>query len=134
MENLQFNEQVLKVESFIESLTLPKSIASGVLRTFDDCQEFYIGFYGRNKYAIDDLLDYREYKAEQSDITLEKFLKMCDKGDMIKAFTVTFFQNFTIYDMALINKAINEGRTSLEKLYTDFQCNNHNESIIKNVL
>lgn len=133
MRNLQFIEQVSKVESFIESLTLPKSVASGALRTVEDCHEFYIGFYGRNKYAIDDLLDYREYKIEQSDITLEKFLKMCENGDMIKAFTVTFFQEFSIHDMTFINKAINEGKTSLEKLYKDFK-SNPNKNIMKNAL
>lgn len=122
-----------KVESFIESLNLPKAIAEGVFESVEDCQMFYIDFYNRNRYVADDLLDYREYKIEKASITLDLFLDKCYNEGIEKAFKSTFLQSFTLSNIQLVEKAIEDGRTSLEQLFSDFK-KNPNKNVLKDVL
>lgn len=121
-----------KIENFIEALSLPESIAKGVLRTEEDCKAFYIDFYGRNRYVADDLLDYREKKIRDSDITLINFIKKCDTN-LVEAFESTFYQSFTDRDMKLVTDAIANGKTTLQALFLDFK-KNPNRNVLKNVL
>lgn len=121
-----------KVGNFIESLELPKSIAESLLKTVEDCQHFYSDFYNRNRHVTDDLLDYREYKIENSKITLDLFLKGC-YTNISQTFEDTFLQTFSLQDINNIQKAIADGRITLEYLYKDFK-NNPNKNILKNVL
>lgn len=118
---------------FIESLQLPKELASVVLTTVEDCQSFYIGFYGRNSYTIDDLLDYRERKLSISDIELDTFISMCNNIGRLETFRQTFLQPISESDMSLIDKAIENGKVTLEGIYNSFQ-ENVNKNILQNVL
>jgi hypothetical protein len=122
-----------KVENFIKSLALPERIAKGVLFTAECCNSFYEGFYGRNNYVIDDLLDYREEKLSKSKITLVKFLDMCYNEGNREAFRLTFYQYFTSSEIEVVDRAIESGKTSLQSVYTDFE-KNPNKNVLKNVL
>lgn len=122
-----------KVENFIQSLGLPEVIAKGVLRSVEDCQNFYIGFYGRNRYVTDDLLDYRENKIASSNISLHVYLGMCEEIGLLNAFEETFLQSFTEDDIQLVTNAVVEGKITLEEIYLDFK-KNPNKNILKNVL
>jgi hypothetical protein len=124
---------ISKVDNFISSTSLPESIAKGVLRTVEDCQSFYIDYYGRNRHTIDDLLDYRDDKIANSQITLDNFIGMCYTGSMLETFESTFYQSFTTDDMKMIGDAIADGRTSLEQLFLGFK-KNPDKNILKNVL
>jgi hypothetical protein len=119
------------VSNFIATLGLPK-IAEGVLKTTDDCQSFYIGYFGRNKYVANDLLDYRDHKIKNSNITLDLFLDMC-YTNISKAFEDTFVQSFSDIHMELIEDALFKGRTTLEELYVKFH-KNTDRNIMKNIL
>jgi hypothetical protein len=122
-----------RVENFIESLNLPLKEAMVLLECEEDCQKFFTDFYNRNKHVIDDLLDYREYKVEKSQKTLDLFLKECYTSNMRQVFQKTFYQSFSDSDMDLIGQAILDGRTSLEELYSGFK-KNPDKNILKNVL
>lgn len=120
------------VQEFIQSLQLPQAVAEGCLFSERCCKSFYVGFYGNNRYIVDDLLDYREDKIKNSQITLDLFLEMCYTVNMLEVFTKTFYQSFTIADMDIIGQAISSGRASLETIYTDFE-NNPNKNILRNL-
>lgn len=122
-----------KVDNFIESLNLPRAVAEGVFESVEDCQMFYIDFYNRNRYVADDLLDYREYKIEKANISLDLFLDKCYNEGIEQAFKSTFLQSFTLSSIKLVEKAIEDGKTSLEQLFKDFK-KNPNENVLKNVL
>ena len=119
------------IETFVRSLQLPLEYMV-LFKTVGDCQSFYIGFYGKNKHIIDDLLDYREHLLFESKITVNMFLDMCITN-MKEALESTFLQSFTTEDVGLINHAILVGKTDLEEMYLRFQ-KNSNENILKNVL
>ena len=124
------------IKNFIESLFVPnewRELASVLFITEQDCNDFYIGFLGRNTYIIDDLLDFRENKLAMTDISLDNFLEMCDNMSTQKAFETTFLQPFTYDEIELISTAISDGKTSLEDIYNRFQ-KNVNENILKYVL
>jgi hypothetical protein len=133
MVELKTIQSTEKVDNFIESLNLPRAIAEGVFESVEDCQKFYIDFYNRNRYVADDLLDYREYKIERANISLDLFLDKCYNEGMEKAFKSTFLQSFTLSNIKLVEKAIEDGKTSLEQLFTDFK-KNPNKNVLKNVL
>lgn len=124
-----------KVKNFIDSLELPKWIAESLFETVEEYQLFYIEYYGRNRYVIDDLLDYREYKIRNSQVTLELFLRECSFGGkrMSEIFKTTFFQTFSEEDMLLVERAVTDGHTTLETLFSDFK-KNPNKNVLKNVL
>jgi hypothetical protein len=121
------------VSNFIQSHSLPQVVAEGVLRTEEDCKDFYIGFYGRNRYVVDDLLDYREHRIETSEIILDTFLEMCYTIGMRETFEQVFFQSFSKMEIAKVAEAIVKGKVTLESLFTDFQ-KNPNKNILKNVI
>jgi hypothetical protein len=121
------------VEVFIQSLNLPKNVALVLFKSDLDCKEFFESFYGRNRYVVDDLLDYREFKIENSDMTLEKFTELCYISNTRDVFESTFYQSFSLDDMLLIEKAITSGKTSLETIYLGFE-KNPNKNIMKYVL
>jgi hypothetical protein len=122
--------------NFIESLDLScecRELANILLKNEEDCKSFYIEFLGRNRYVIDDLLDYREDRLEMSDITIDKFLDLCDNIVKQDIFENVFLQSISVDDIGIIEQAIKEGKTSLSAIYNRFQ-NNINENILKNVL
>lgn len=126
------NTNKIEVVGFIESLSLP-SIAKGILRTDDDCQSFYIGYYRKNKHVADDLFDYREMKIEEAKVDLSTFLQKCEENEIQEVFEDTFLQSFSLIDMDIINDAIEKGRASLESIFASF-VENPNKNIMKNVL
>jgi hypothetical protein len=124
------------VESFISSLKLNEENArvAGVLfETVDCCKAFYIGFLGRNRYVIDDLLDYREEKLKNSQFTIDTFIESCHNSNMRETFEKCFLQPFDLIEIAFIDNAIAEGKTSLEAIYSEFE-KNPNKNIFQNVL
>lgn len=120
------------VQRFIDKLSLP-NLASVLLKTIGDCQLFYQEYFRKNTNVIDDLLDYREYKLSISDITLEKYLEMCQDLGVKLAFENTFLQPITLQESMLIEKAISNGKVTLEYIYNLFQIN-INKNIMKYVL
>ena len=124
------------VDKFIDSLVLNdelKCFAKVLLRTQDDCKEFYIKYLGNNHYIIDDLLDYRKSKIDISDMSFDKFTEMCDNIGMKKAFEKAFLYYFSTQAIELIEYMILAGKTSLEEIYSLF-VRNPDENVIKNVL
>lgn len=124
------------VSNFIQSLKLQKmnkALAEVLLKSKEDCDNFYIGFLGRNPYTVDDFLDYREHKLSISDMTLDKFIDMCDTKASREVFESTFLQHINLSSIELIDRAISEGRASLEGIYNNFIAN-PNENILKYVL
>lgn len=124
------------VNNFIQSLKLkgkPKDLAGVLLTCKEDCHDFYIGYLGRNRHVIDDLLDYRESKLSIEDMSFDKFVDMCDNKVNKKVFENTFLQDISLSEVALIESMISSGRTSLKKIYDGF-ISNPNENILKNVL
>ncbi len=124
------------VNKFVDSLELNdelKCFAKVLLRTQDDCKEFYIKYLGNNHYIIDDLLDYRKSKIDISDMSFDKFTEMCDNIGMKKAFEKAFLYYFSTQAIELIEYMILAGKTSLEEIYSLF-VRNPDENVIKNVL
>src|SRR5690606_4218091 len=99
----------------------------------DDCDSFYIGYYGRNNYIIDDLLDYREYRVSIADMSFDKFIDMCDNKGIKEAFESTFLYHLSNESASFIEAIIKTGKTSLEEIYSLF-VRNPNENVLKNVL
>lgn len=122
-----------QVATFIESLSLPQAIAESVLLNMEDCQVFYTEFYGRNHYLVDDILDYRTHKIMTADITYEKFNKMCNEEGMYETFKNTFFQTLTLSDFSIVTNAIDNGKTTLEKIFNSFK-ENPNQNILRDLL
>lgn len=122
-----------KIENFIESLNLPRDMANVLFETVECCQLFFEDFYMRNKYVVDDLLDFREHKIKTSNKTLDLFLKECYTKGMREAFQSTFYQSFTYDCVERVDRAINDGKTSLEQLFADFK-KYPNKNVLKNVI
>lgn len=120
-------------ERFIKSLDLPTKLARGVLRTSEDCNTFYIGYYGRSKYVIDDLLNYREKKIAESDTTFEFFTKLFHEKGIKESFEHTFYQSFEDFEIDIIVNALRNGDSSLESIYNGFKAS-PNKNILHNVL
>ena len=123
-------------ESFIESLGMENYLgefAKVLLKKKEDCDFFYIGYFGKNKRLVDDLLDYREFKLSIEDITFDLFSDMCDNEGIKSAFEKTFLQHISESSARLIEVTISAGGTSLEMIYDSFK-NNPNENILKYVL
>lgn len=124
------------VDKFVDSLGLEgelKCFAKVLLRTQDDCEEFYIKYLGNNNYIIFDLLDYRESKINMSDMSFDKFVEMCDNIGVKKAFEETFLYYFSTQAIELVEYMILVGETSLEEIYSSF-VKNPNENVMKSVL
>lgn len=124
------------VDKFVDSLGLKdelKCFAKVLLRTQDDCKEFYIKCLGNNYYIIDDLLDYRKSKIDMSDMSFDKFTEMCDNIGMKKAFEKMFLYHFSTQAIELVESMILVGKTSLEEIYSLF-VRNPDENVIKNIL
>lgn len=121
-----------KIENFIESLNLPNE-AVVLFETVECCQAFFESFYMRNRYLVDDVLDFREYKIQMSKKTLDLFIEECYNKGMKQAFEKTFYQPFTTDSINIVEKAIADGKISLEQLFKDFR-KNPNKNILKNVI
>ncbi|QOV08373.1 hypothetical protein Kirov_174 [Bacillus phage Kirov] len=120
------------IEGFIKSLDLPQE-STVLFQTIGDCHSFYITNYGRNACVADDILDYRETKLEESDITLELFVDMCSTKGIKTAFQNTFLQVFDEEDVGVINWSLLSGRATLESIYSQFKMN-PNKNILSYVL
>lgn len=124
------------ISNFIESLNMRgdvRRLAEVLLKSEDDCKDFYINYFGRNRYIIFDLLDYRESKIDISDMSFDKFVDMCDNIGIKEAFEQNFLQHFDSHDVGFIESMIKKGRTSLRRIYDSF-IENPNHSILKNIL
>ena len=123
-----------KLGVFFEQLKVPSDFQV-LFQNENDCKLFFEDFYLRNKYIVDDLLDFREYKISKSKITVDSFKELCynSKVGLRKAFEQTFLQSFTDQDLEKISEAIVGGKLPLKKLISDFQ-KNPNKNILKNVL
>lgn len=124
------------VKNFIDSLQLSEEcegLAKVLFSNEEQCKSFYLGFLGRNRYIIDDLLDYREKRLAISDMTLDKFLNLCNSVASKDIFEAVFLQHFTKSDIGVINNALINNSITLSFLYNRFQ-ENVNENIMKNVL
>ncbi|MFS0905700.1 hypothetical protein AB3N02_21890 [Priestia aryabhattai] len=126
-------DTTFRLDHFINTLGLPRGLADGLLVTEQDCNEFYIGFYKRNRYVADDLLDYREHKIYSSDMTLQKFIDLCHTSQIKDVFEMTFLQVFTDIDMIMINEAIKSRQVTLKALYESSRKNPF-ENILKYIL
>lgn len=113
--NIKTNE----AESFIESLMLPP-VAKYILRSNEDCKVFFEKYFGTNSNPIDDLIDYREDKIEEGIIDLDTFLEQVKENGIKEVFENVFLQEFTTYDIELIESQISKGVTSLEIIYNQF--------------
>lgn len=122
-----------KVDNFIESLNLPKNVATVLLESEKDCHDFFEGYYNRNKYVMDDLLDYREAKIRNANKTLDEFRHECYTKGMRQAFQLTFYQSFSDSDIELIAEANLKGVITLEGLFNGFK-KNPSKNIMRNVL
>ena len=120
-----------KVERFIDVLGLPKDEAMVLLKTDSDCQLFFDKFYQSNKYLVDDLLDFREHKIENSKKTVDEFVKEC-YTNIGRAFENTFYQSFTNDNMLIIRRALVRNEISLRKIFMDFQ-KSPNTNIMRNI-
>jgi hypothetical protein len=122
-----------RVDSFIESLKLPVAIATVLFESDEDCHLFFSNYYMRNISVTEDLEDFRDYKIKKSKKTLDLFVKECYTINMRQAFESTFYRPFEDWKIDLVSEAILNGKTSLDKLFTDFQ-KNPDKNILKNVL
>ena len=127
------NQEQLKVEKFITSLGLSQYIANVLFHTMEDCKLFFDKYYQKNRYEIDDLLDFREHKIETSTWTSLTFVKSCESDGMRPTFEKVFFQSFTDQDIVQVNKAISDNKITLETLFSQFKAN-PNTNILKYVL
>lgn len=123
---------VSDIEGFIQQLNLPQE-SKVLFRTFGDCHSFYITCYGRNKHVADDLLDYREKKLKECNVSFDKFVDMCYNVGIRVAFEHTFLQQFDDKSVAVITKALYNEKVTLEDIYIGFQ-KNPNKNILKYVL
>lgn len=124
------------VGNFIESLGFKdecKGLAKVLLTNEEECREFYIGYYGKNTYAINDLVDYREKKIAIADMSFDKFTSLCDNEGMKEAFEKTFLQSFNLHQIGFIEQLIDAGATSLKEIHSLF-VKQPNENILKHVL
>lgn len=124
---------ISKVSTFIQELGLPEGITRGLLVTVDDCNEFYINFYGKGDCTLDDLLDYKEYRINISEFTLDSFLTSCYNIGRLETFELAFFQSFTEMDMVLVDEAIDSGRMTLEGFFMKSR-KNPSKNVLKYVL
>lgn len=117
------------VDDFIQSLSLPK-VACSILKSTKDCELFAKSYWMKNQNAIDDLLDFREYKIASDNITFSVFLEKCLTIGLKNTFEDVFLQKFTTGQISLIQQNIFDDKTSLEELYTLF-CKNPNINIMR---
>lgn len=121
------------VSDFIKAFNLPVDIASVLFENYEDCNLFFTKFYIKNKFAIDDLLDFREYKIDNNYKTLPTFLNECSTKGLKQTFEKTFFQSFTLEDINIISQALLDDKTTLEQIYNNFQ-KNPDKNIMRYVL
>lgn len=125
-------EHDVRIQTFVKKLDLPP-LAYAVLKTFDDCRMFFRKYYKKNTYAIDDLLDYRKDKIKSLNVSLEQFLEMCEEYGIKYGFENTFLQPISQQQAKFIEKAIRNGKVTLEYIYTSFH-QNINKNILQYVL
>jgi hypothetical protein len=121
------------VDSIGVSSDKERELAEVLFKSIKCCEKFYIGFLSRNSHMIDDLLDYREYKLSIANITVDKFITLCDNKVNREIFETTFLQKIDSNDVVLIEKAILQGKASLHTIFNNFQ-KNPNKNILKYVL
>ena len=114
------NTKTNEADSFIDSLMLPP-VARCILRSNEDCTVFSEKYFGTNPNPIDDLLDYREDKIEKGIIDLNTFLEQVRENGIEATFESVFLQEFTTYDIEMIESQISKGVTSLEIIYRNFK-------------
>lgn len=124
------------VDSFIKLLNLnngAEKFARVLIKTNQDCKEFYEKFLYKNKLIINDLYDFRNSKINISSVTLDKFLSMCHTIGIKEAFETTFLYHFSVHIIELVENMISEGKTSLEEIYMSFIENPYNKDFIRSI-
>lgn len=124
------------VENFIDSIEMSnycKDLAKVLLKNKEDCEMFFENCLGKNNHIFDDLLDYREMKLSDRNISIDDFISMCNNNDKIAIFEIVFLQPIKKKDMRYIEDLINNGEITLKEIYYNFQ-RNMNINILKNVL
>ncbi len=127
------NKKITCPLDFVVALELPVERSMAILLTIDDCKVFYTDYLHNNHHIVDDLMDYKAYKLSKTVFNLDKFVNECMLGDMKETFKKTFLHSFSNHDMMLVNRAIANGRVTLEYIYKEFQKNVH-QNILKYVL
>lgn len=110
---------ITEVEVFVQENGLPP-FAVDVLRNGQDCVSYIKSFHGKNKEMADDLFAFKNHQLATSTMTLDIFLKSCYDRVSAKAFGDAFFQSFTEEEVGIINKALDESKTTLEEVYAKF--------------
>ena len=122
-----------EIGGFINSLNLPVYIAIVLFENWGDCVAFMNLFYAKNKFLIDDLMDFREYKIYQSTKSLKEFLDDYNVNGLKASFERMFYQSFNEDEVNILNGAIASGKVSVDELFYKFK-GNHNRNILKYVL
>ena len=122
------------VEIFVESFTTGIDMAKVLISELEDMLFYISTFHKRNKYQIDDLLDYRDYKVSNSNATIEQFRLDFDSSlENKKLFEQTFYQSFSDDDITIIESALTSGRVTLDIIFQGFK-SNPSKNIMKYVL
>lgn len=122
------------VSQYIKDYNLPTQLATGILRTQQDCEDF-IHNHRTNGRVANDLLDYRERTINKRNTNVDEFVFMCyDSGcGMKEAFEYTFLQSFTDLDIDMIQDMVKNGDLNLVSLYNTFN-ENINQNIFRIIL
>lgn len=123
------------VDDFLNALELSNELshfAKVLIKTEDDCIDFYINYFGNNNYIIYDLLDYRKSKIDMS-ISFDEFVELCSNKGIKKAFEEIFLYYFSPQIVEFIEATINEERITLEEIYFSF-VENPDENILKKII
>ncbi|AZU99013.1 hypothetical protein pW2_243 [Bacillus phage pW2] len=120
------------ITEFIETHNLPED-SRVLFQTFGDCHSFYINYFGRNACVTDDLLDFREEKIKESNVSFDMFRKLCYTYGIRHAFETTFLQAFDTEQIVHIGCKLHNQDVDLETIYNGFQ-KNPNKNILKYVL
>jgi hypothetical protein len=132
MKTASSDTRGMEVQNFINKLGFD-NLTNVLFKTSEDCQLFYRKYYKTNVNVIDDLLDFREHKLETIEISLDQYFELCSNKGMKVAFEITFLHPIIEQEVVLIEKAINDGRVTLEYIYNSFK-KNINKNIMQYVL
>lgn len=116
------NVKSKKVEVFINVFNSQRRLAELLFLDDKDVDVFCNKFYKTNKFNIDDLLDFRTFKINEENISLESFLDMC-KTDLKIAFESVFIQSLEECMVDEIESMILKNEIDLEDVFIYFKKN-----------
>lgn len=115
MKCLQSDE----VGAFVNLFPKQMVLATLLFKNEGDVKTFVEMFHKSNKYEIDDLLDFRNYKIDKSSIPLSEFLQKCEL-DLKSAFEETFIQSFDELFIELVKSLVNDEVITLAYIFEEF--------------